>query len=128
MMKKLIAKVAVLTAALTLMASVPALASSSTGNYKYYMDAQNYRVGAEHGEWVRNPKGWWFEFPNGSWPANTWLKDMGVWYYFNADGYMATGWIQYKGDWYYLDSNGAMWWSITTPDGHYVDGSGKRIR
>ena len=50
----------------------------------------------------------------------------GRWYYMNGDGVMLTGWQFINGAWYYLDSSGAMYANQTTPDGYYVDSSGKR--
>ena len=50
----------------------------------------------------------------------------GRWYYLNSDGVMLTGWQFINGSWYYLDSSGAMYANQTTPDGYYVDGSGRR--
>ena len=44
----------------------------------------------------------------------------------NDSGIMLTGWQFINGAWYYLDSSGAMYANQTTPDGYYVDSSGKR--
>lgn len=58
------------------------------------------------GEWVRNEKGWWFRYADGTWPASRWVEltwnNVSGWYYFNADGYMMTDWLQDDGQWYYL--------------------------
>ena len=41
--------------------------------------------------WKQNATGWWYEYSDGSWPANRWQFHDGNWYYFNASGYMITG-------------------------------------
>ena len=63
--------------------------------------------------------------------VNTWIygKDH-KWYYVNQDGVMATNrWIYGKDHyWYYVGKNGVMLTNTWTPDGHYVNGSGIRVR
>jgi len=62
--------------------------------------------GYKNGQWVRNDKGWWYKYEDGTWPANAWLylpwKNEYKWYFFNAEGYMATGWLYWKDNYYYL--------------------------
>lgn len=55
-----------------------------------------------------------------------WQYLNGNWYYLGGDGAMQTGWQYIDGSWYYLDGNGAMYANRNTPDGYYVDGSGRR--
>ena len=59
--------------------------------------------------WVKDDKGWWYRYSDGTWPASKWLKLGGKWYWFGSDGYMAENqWQLYKGCLYYLGSDGAM--------------------
>ncbi|MCI8765255.1 MAG: hypothetical protein HFG58_11930 [Lachnospiraceae bacterium] len=82
------------------------------------------------GSWKRNQVGWWYEYSNGTYPANGWLQISSRWYCFDASGYMRTGWIQAgDGKWYYCDpregtNQGAMLTNTTTPDGYRVDANG----
>lgn len=55
------------------------------------------------------------------------LKD-GSWYYYKADGTPGCGWLEYKDNDYYLTENGRMLTNCLTPDGYYVDGSGRWYR
>lgn len=61
------------------------------------------------GTWRYNGR-WWFEYPNGEWPANEWKFIYGHWYWFDKDGYMTTGWQYVDNKWYYLGgaSDGSM--------------------
>jgi hypothetical protein len=90
---------------------------AATGCPGDYMHARMRQIIAEvkaamndsTGEWVKDERGWWYRYPNGTWPAAKWELINGKWYYFGEDGYMDTGWLEYKGDWYYLDAtNGDM--------------------
>ena len=86
------------------------------------------------GSWKRNQVGWWYEYSNGTYPSNGWLKINNLWYCFDASGYMRTGWIQAgDGKWYYCDpreggTQGAMLTNTTTPDGYRVDANGVWIQ
>lgn len=79
--------------------------------------------------WQRAADGirWWYQYADGSYPANKWLLINHHWYLFNWDGYMCTGWHRWNGktcdpadgsgDWYYFDPTqdgpfeGACWHS-----------------
>ena len=91
--------------------------------------------------WKKNNIGWWYQYPNGTFPSNTWLNLSNRWYYFNTNGYMQTGWVLVDGKWYFLDasgamvsnrwignyylgSDGAMLTNTWTPDGYYVGHDG----
>lgn len=54
------------------------------------------------GTWKQDNTGWWFQYPNGTYPKDKWEVIDNYWYYFKADGYMATGNITYQANWYYL--------------------------
>ncbi|MDD7267997.1 MAG: hypothetical protein SPL15_03500 [Lachnospiraceae bacterium] len=85
-----------------------------------------YRVGAD-GRWISfswQPAGnkWTLKYKDGFMPKNQWQQVKDKWYHFDAQGYMEAGrWI---GN-YYLGADGAMVVSARTPDGYYVDASGK---
>ena len=58
--------------------------------------------------WKKNSHGWWYQNPDGSYPANAWQQIDGKWYHFDAKGYMQTGWQQINGKWYWFKLGGAM--------------------
>ena len=79
---------------------------------------------ADGAQWKRNDRGWWYEEANGAYPTDAWRLINGKWYYFDAIGYMAESrWI---GN-YYVGADGAMLADTWTPDGYYVDASGKWV-
>ena len=81
-------------------------------------------MAANEAQWKRNDKGWWYEEANGTYPTNAWKLIKDKWYYFDGIGYMVENrWI---GN-YYLGADGAMLVSTSTPDGYYVDATGKWI-
>ena len=81
-------------------------------------------MAANEAQWKRNDKGWWYEEANGTYPTNAWKLIKDKWYYFDGVGYMVENrWI---GN-YYLGADGAMLVSTSTPDGYYVDATGKWV-
>lgn len=61
------------------------------------------------GEWIQSSNGkWWYQYSDGTYPANGWAYIDGYWYYFDADGWMKTGWLTLNGKTYYLGTSGAM--------------------
>lgn len=85
------------------MAGTTALADTgSAGTYSATAD-----TGVD-GWWHYGQGGWWFEFPDGSYAADTWLKNNDKMYHFDSNGYMQTGWLNDHGHWFYLGSDGAM--------------------
>ena len=81
-------------------------------------------MAANEAQWKRNDKGWWYEEADGSYPTNAWKLIKDKWYYFDGVGYMVENrWI---GN-YYLGADGAMLVSTSTPDGYYVDATGKWV-
>ena len=85
-------------------------------------NAASYENGA--GRWVESNGNYWYENPDGTWPASGWQEIDGSWYFFNSQGYRQTGWILWKNQQYYCDSDGKMLVDAITPDGYYVDGNG----
>ncbi len=53
--------------------------------------------------WNRTQYGWWYQFPDGSYPAGCWQTIGGHRYYFNPDGYALTDWHEIDGKWYYFE-------------------------
>ena len=81
-------------------------------------------MAANEAQWKRNDKGWWYEEADGSYPTNAWKLIKDKWYYFDGVGYMVENrWI---GN-YYLGADGAMLVNTSTPDGYYVDATGKWV-
>lgn len=86
------------------------------------------------GTWKSDLNGWWYEYPDGSYPVGQWLQINNLWYCFDSNGYMQLGWIMGSdGKWYYCDtregaSQGVMLTNTITPDGYQVDASGARIQ
>ncbi len=62
----------------------------------------------KRGSWQKAANGWWYDYGDGTYAQNKWIKDNGKWYYFNGAGYLQTGWIQSGGAWYYMTENGAL--------------------
>ena len=55
------------------------------------------------GSWILDEHGWWYCYPDGSYPKAEWRRGPRGWYYFDASGYMAVGWRYLGGKWYYLN-------------------------
>lgn len=54
------------------------------------------------GVWKKNAKGWWYEFPDGSYLKNEWEAIKGYWYWFDEKGYAVTGAWKIDGKPYYF--------------------------
>ena len=81
-------------------------------------------VMAADAQWKRNDKGWWYEEANGAYPTNQWKLINNKWYYFDNIGHMLEN--RWVGN-YYVGADGAMLVSTSTPDGYYVDATGKWV-
>ena len=66
-----------------------------------YKEQQEGYFKAE-GAWKRNDKGWWYEFPDGSYLKNEWEAINGYWYWFDEKGYAVTGARKINGKPYYF--------------------------
>ncbi len=101
-----------------------AVVLSIAGAGNAYAFKQQYR--GDNGMWIQeNNTRWWYQYDNGSYARNTWVKDGGNWYYFYNDGWMAANaWIATGNGWFYVDRSGAMLRNTTTPDGYYVNDRG----
>ena len=106
-----------------------------TNGWIYGRDKKWYYVGPDGAmytsRWLWYNNHWFYLNDSGAMAVNTWIygKDH-KWYYVNQDGVMATNrWIYGKDHyWYYVSKNGVMLTNTWTPDGHYVNGSGIRVR
>ncbi len=96
---------------------------------------------ADPGSWKQDGKGWWYQYPGGSYEAGTFASDgqggaaeyiswkyiSGAWWAFGADGYLKEGWVldRASGHWYYMDVNAgrAGGWHQDVQDGcwYYLD-------
>ena len=81
-------------------------------------------VMAADAQWKRNDKGWGYEEANGAYPTSQWKLINNKWYYFDNIGYMLEN--RWVGN-YYVGADGAMLVSTSTPDGYYVDATGKWV-
>ena len=115
--------------------------------YGMKIQFNNDYYGYSKDEWVSTDKGWRYHTKEDTYLTNEWLTLDGETYYLNSKGYMVTGWSYIKNQWYYFNSNGEMqigWVTIgsdsyffyndghmaanqMTPDGNYVDSSGRWI-
>ena len=81
--------------------------SISNGGMKY--DGKSYtfgyRVPRDNGKWKRNATGWWYAWPDGTYPTHAVLLINGKYYYFNDDGYMAQNGYYYG---VYYGKDGSM--------------------
>ena len=79
-------------------------------------------------KWKRNDTGWWYEYPDGSYPKDKFEKIDGTWYYFDNSGYMlAEQWKKHTdGNWYWFDQSGAMatGWKKIADKWYYFDVEG----
>ena len=83
--------------------------------------------GLSKGQWIKNDKGWWYQYADGSYAKNTWAAINGAWYHFDSNGYMQTGWFTEGTTKYYLDPvSGAMktGWQLINNKWYYFNGSG----
>ena len=77
--------------------------------------ANNQAVNDGYSHWMKDAKGWWLRYSDGTWPmgragAYHWEKINGRWWAFGSDGYISSGWIYdtiYQG-WFYMDENQGM--------------------
>ena len=77
--------------------------------------------------WINQNGRWWWQFADGSWPANEWKVINGKWYAFDERGWMRTGWfLDSTKKWYYLDPvDGYMktGWVLVNNKWYYLDPS-----
>lgn len=104
---------------------------------KWGISREQFKHDVEHGlefkeGWQKNSNGWWYQYKDGSYPANKWEKINGKWFFFNESGYcLINQWIKRGGVWYWLGTDGTMatgWkkinneWYFFKEDGEMVTG------
>lgn len=115
--------------------------SSSRSVKRYYAASAGSASG-----WRKDDRGWWLAVGTDGYAKDEWKLVDGKWYFFDRDGYMVTGWKRLNqnqwyymmedgamaagwlfidGEWYYFYPSGEMAADVTTPDGYFVDGSGR---
>lgn len=108
-MSRLSKAITVFLSAVMIIGSVSYAGQWRTASLGYYGDIIQY----------------WYQDDDGGYPRNEWRLIDGSWYYFDGDGYMMHDcWIQ---NMYYMGENGAMISGTITPDGFYVDESGRYV-
>ena len=78
--------------------------------------ASNQTVNDGYSHWMKDAKGWWLRFSDGTWPmadrtgAYHWEHINGKWWAFNETGYAKTGWLRDEdyGGWFYMDPEHGM--------------------
>ncbi len=76
----------------------------------------NQTVNDGYSHWMKDAKGWWLRFSDGTWPmadrtgAYHWEHINGKWWAFNETGYAKTGWLRDEdyGGWFYMDPEHGM--------------------
>ena len=76
----------------------------------------NQTVNDGYSHWMKDAKGWWLRFSDGTWPmadrtgAYHWEHINGKWWAFNETGYAKTGWLRDDdyGGWFYMDLEHGM--------------------
>lgn len=84
--------------------SVPGISGNVDLDYCY----KNYTSVQGSGSWKKNSKGWWWEYPDGTYPTDKWLKIDNRWYWFNKSGYCVKGYQTIDGKKYYFAEDYAM--------------------
>ena len=70
---------------------------------------------------------WWYDWGDGTWPADCWEEIQGKWYFFDPEGYMKTGWFLWEDQWYYCTEKGYMLSDCITEDGYWLGADGALI-
>ena len=77
--------------------------------------ASNQTVNDGYSHWMKDAKGWWLRYSDGTWPmgragAYHWEKINGRWWAFDETGYAKTGWLRDEdyGGWFYMDPEHGM--------------------
>lgn len=77
-------------------------------------------------EWKLDTIGYYYQYTDGSYAKDGFVKIGEDWYYFDGNGYMQTGWKLENGQWFYMASSGKMltgWQSIDDAR-YYLDENG----
>lgn len=92
---------------------------------------------SESGSWMRDAKGWWYQYPDSSYEKGwegknsagesfhqvAWKYINGAWWCFGTDGYLIAGWVWdvSAAAWYYVDENHGLktGWFRENPEGSW---------
>ncbi|MGI5959381.1 MAG: hypothetical protein ACOX60_08205 [Massiliimalia sp.] len=81
--------------------------------------------------WVAGQGGWWYQNPDGTYPASEWKyldsgKGYKAWYWFNPTGYITFGWQKVGNTWYYMNASGEMQtgWQFIHNQWYYLNNNG----
>lgn len=84
--------------------------------------------------WRQNATGWWYQNPDGTYPANQWKyletgKGYKAWYWFNGNGYITFGWQKVGNTWYYMNRSGEMQtgWVFVNNQWYYLNENGAMV-
>ena len=102
--------------------------ASDTWIGENYVDVSGAWVEGKYKEqWLEYNNRWWYQYEDGSCPADEWAAINGKWYYFDAEGWMLDkGWHWINGKCYYMYNGGANASDIWI-DGYYVNVSGEWV-
>ena len=79
-----------------------------SGNVDLDYCYKNYTSTEKSGSWKKNTTGWWYEWSDGTYPKNSWLKIDGLWYWFDNRGYAVKGYQTIDGKKYYFAEQYAL--------------------
>ena len=79
-----------------------------SGNVDMDYCYKDYISKEKTGSWKKNDKGWWYEWSDGTYPTNDWLKVDNRWYWFDSRGYCVKGYQTIKGKNYYFAEKYAL--------------------
>ncbi|HIT41252.1 MAG TPA: N-acetylmuramoyl-L-alanine amidase family protein [Candidatus Caccovicinus merdipullorum] len=91
-----------------------------------YIDEWTVSRTSGNGRWIQDPRGWWYMYESGGYPASCWKEIKNAWYYFNSDGYILTHWGKIDGRWYYFGADGARktGWQFVDGRWYYLEDNG----
>lgn len=84
--------------------------------------------------WIKDNRGWRWQYDDGSYAQNTWKEIKGKTYYFDNNNYMKYGWVRIEDKWYYFGTvdDGAVkkgwekvknkWYYFSPDDGSMITG------
>ena len=79
-----------------------------SGNVDLDYCYKDYTSTEKSGSWKKNATGWWYEWSDGTYPKNSWLKIDGLWYWFDSRGYAVKGYQTINGKKYYFAEQYAL--------------------
>lgn len=80
--------------------------------------------------WVQTSKGTKYQWGDGAYCTNNWVRYKDHWYFFGNDQLMRTGWIQRDNTWYYAADTGELQGGIMKINGnvYYFDNNSCKMR